>query len=888
MSAHPSIPNNTATQLLVRWVGLIQNRPSATLVLISIATLLFAGLAISGLGVNSNNLDLVSPKLESRINQAEFSAVFPDIENALILVIDADSPARTKQAAEQLSRDLSNLPDAIQSVYQQSGDEFFILHGLLYLNENQFNQAASLLAQSRSFLLSLEARPNIAGLTEELGKSMRASRFLFDYEQRWTPLLEHFTQATQHALSPRRIETNEYSLFKLFEADLSENESKQQILIVQPVLNFKSVFAADHAMSVVRQKIQRLGFDDHPTVTVRMTGNPALNQEEMVGIAWDVGIAGVFCFALVVFALFLALRSVQLVIASVATLLVGLIWMAGSAALLVGHLNIVSISVGILFIGLGVDFLIHLGLCYADSIKNGHSNFEAMTLAMSKIGGSLLICTVSTAIAFWVFVPTPYLGVAELGMIAGSGMFIILFLTVTLLPALLTSILKINQKQLLNRSLRFNFGFLRLAPRHCRVVLLASACVLMLSIYLVPKARFDPNIVQMRDPGTESVQAFNDLLNQSGAASPWHADVLVDNLAEAQVLASTLEQLPEVNSVLTLDHLIPKEQQQKLERLGSLKALFEKLEVTEDNGVTLDQQLAAIDALIKYLETGAAKSETEEFSQTQIDLATALTKLAEQVESSQDPMVLSELYTSLAGELSNALEQARRSLAVKQIDIARLPSQIKSWLLAESGRARMQVFPEQDLRDAQNLRNFVSAIQAVAPHATGMAVNIAAFEQATKLSFKQALISAFVLITLLLILIWRNLSDVLLVLCPLLLSLLITVACMVVVNVPFNFTNVIVIPLMLGIGVDSGIHLVHRWHSRSQNTKYELLQSTTARAIFYSALTTVISFGSLAFSSHNGMSSMGTLLTIGMISTVLCNLIVLPALLEWRQQTREV
>jgi len=389
-------------------------------------------------------------------------------------------------------------------------------------------------------------------------------------------------------------------------------------------------------------------------------------------------------------------------------------------------------------------------------------------------------------------------------------------------------------------------------------------------------------------PGTESVQAFNDLLNQSGAASPWHADVLVDNLAEAQVLASTLEQLPEVNSVLTLDHLIPKEQQQKLERLGSLKTLFEKIEVTEDNGVTLDQQLAAIDALIKYLETGAAKSETEEFSQTQIDLATALTKLAEQVESSQDPMVLSELYTSLAGELPNALEQARRSLAVKQIDIARLPSQIKSWLLAESGRARMQVFPEQDLRDAQNLRNFVSAIQAVAPHATGMAVNIAAFEQATKLSFKQALISAFVLITLLLILIWRNLSDVLLVLCPLLLSLLITVACMVVVNVPFNFTNVIVIPLMLGIGVDSGIHLVHRWHSRSQNTKYELLQSTTARAIFYSALTTVISFGSLAFSSHNGMSSMGTLLTIGMISTVLCNLIVLPALLEWRQQTREV
>ena len=160
-----------------------------------------------------------------------------------------------------------------------------------------------------------------------------------------------------------------------------------------------------------------------------------------------------------------------------------------------------------------------------------------------------------------------------------------------------------------------------------------------------------------------------------------------------------------------------------------------------------------------------------------------------------------------------------------------------------------------------------------------MAVNLVGFSRAIRDSFRQALLSAIGLIALLLLGLWRRLTPVALVLAPLALSSVLTVATMVLFGIPFNFANVVVIPLMLGIGVDSGVHLVHR-AELMRDEEGDLMDSTTARAVFYSALTTLVSFGTLAFSSHRGVASLGIVLSIGMTLTVICNLIVLPALIR--------
>jgi predicted RND superfamily exporter protein len=139
-----------------------------------------------------------------------------------------------------------------------------------------------------------------------------------------------------------------------------------------------------------------------------------------------------------------------------------------------------------------------------------------------------------------------------------------------------------------------------------------------------------------------------------------------------------------------------------------------------------------------------------------------------------------------------------------------------------------------------------------------------------------------------LVLLWRSVWDALLAFFPLALAALLTCAALVLIGQPFNFANVIVLPMLIGMGVDNGVHLVHR--HRTNPEEVDVLGTSTARAVFYSNLTTVLTFGSLALASHRGMAAIGWLLSVGVAITLVCYVVVLPAVLEWddRRRRRQV
>jgi hypothetical protein len=231
------------------------------------------------------------------------------------------------------------------------------------------------------------------------------------------------------------------------------------------------------------------------------------------------------------------------------------------------------------------------------------------------------------------------------------------------------------------------------------------------------------------------------------------------------------------------------------------------------------------------------------------------------------------------------MQRLRRAIEAQAITLDDLPADLTDRMVSADGQIRVQIFPAEDLSNEAAFIQFTDQVQTVDPKAAGVAMNLVGFGQATRSSFEQALLSAVSIIALILLALWRRLGPVILVMAPLLLSSITTVAAMALLDIPFNFANVIVIPLMLGIGVDSGIHLVHRAESLKKEGG-DLMDSTTARAVFYSALTTVISFGTLALSSHQGVASLGVVLSIGMTLTVLSNLIVLPALIHVQARMR--
>jgi predicted RND superfamily exporter protein len=191
---------------------------------------------------------------------------------------------------------------------------------------------------------------------------------------------------------------------------------------------------------------------------------------------------------------------------------------------------------------------------------------------------------------------------------------------------------------------------------------------------------------------------------------------------------------------------------------------------------------------------------------------------------------------------------------------------------------RVEVFPKQDLSDHAALAAFVDGVRQVSPELAGSAAEILEAGRAVERALTQALLTALGTMTLALLLVWRRVLDTALVLAPLLLASAFTVEAAVLFEIPFNFADVIVLPLLIGIGVDSAIHMVHRARAMGEGAG-NLLTTSTARAIAYGSLTNIASFGTMGLASHLGLATMGQLLTVGVVLTLVCNLVILPALI---------
>jgi hypothetical protein len=241
-------------------------------------------------------------------------------------------------------------------------------------------------------------------------------------------------------------------------------------------------------------------------------------------------------------------------------------------------------------------------------------------------------------------------------------------------------------------------------------------------------------------------------------------------------------------------------------------------------------------------------------------------------------LALEELEKVLLAPLPKLLARLRRSLEAEPFGVEDLPADLVGRMRAPDGTVRVQIFPSSDMRGPDDVADFVRAVTAVTPNAAGVPLNLYEFGLVASRSFTQALASAIVIISLLLFVLWRRVRDVLVVMVPLLLGASLTATAAALLDIRFNFTNVVVIPLLFGIGVDSAIHLLQR--SQEGLAEDEPLTGTaTARAVYFSAITTMVSFGSLALAGHNGIESLGVMLTIGLVFTVLSVLIVLPALI---------
>jgi len=865
-------------------VARVQRRAGTVIVLFLIATAALGAYAAATLRINSNEIDVFSKDLRVMKLRADYFDNFPELRDPIVVVVDAVTPDLAHDSMNRLARRLRREPELFPGVYQPDGGKFFDEHGLLYLGASELQDMVDRLSLAQPFLSRLSRDQSIGGLFtlfDEAGAAVESGKL----EQ--SMLGDTFDSVSRAIDSYLAGRDTPLSWQELLSADASGEGRYRRFLLIRPVVDFSRIRPAEDTLLGLREVVAELGLDKSDDVRVRTTGTFPLAYEEAKHIREQVTWAGLASLSLVTIILLIGLGSLRLVFCSIVTLLVGLVWTAGFAAAAIGHLNLISIAFGVLFIGLGIDFAIHLSVQFSDQLGEGARPEDALRGAASSVGGSLVMGAVTTAVAFFAFVPTDFTGVGELGLIAGTGMFIGLFTNFTLLPAMILKFASRSRITSIGAIPGWIASAFALPIRYARSVLAVTAVLAIASLWLLPDIHFDTNPLHVRDPSTDSVQVFNEIL-EDGDAYPWNLNVVVDDLESARETASRLEELPGIRLALTLSDFVPEDQEAKLDILDEaalmlLPTLDDEPSVTD---TTAAQLRLDIDKLERTLTALIAGNHDPTLVDSASDLRDSLRRLQQKLTSEVDGSAAHErLRGVLFDSLPERLRLLRGALQTDSVDLESIPEELKQRMTGKDGRVRIEVFPAEDLNDQRALEDYVAAVQSVDADAYGEGLLIVESGRVVIRAMQQALLTAGVLIMLILAILWRNFVDSALVATPLILATVFTLASSVVLGIPFNFANVIIIPLLLGIGIVYGIHMVHRVRGGGLPDG-NLLRTGTARAVLLSALTTMASFGTLGFSSHLGMASLGQLLTLGIALVLLCNLVVLPALVSVTDKMR--
>ncbi len=853
----------------------------APLIVAGYGVLALVGLAIAvtQLEINTNTNAMIAKDLPFRQDFAELNRSFPALADNFIVVVEADEPETAREAAKSLVISFSDRPDVFKNIYSPGVSAFFDLNALLYMPPARFSALADRVQASAPMLQAVVAEPSLPGLAGLVGGLVNSGAK--NIPDGFADFLDSVQSAVGAQISDRAVPVDWRAALAGPKEQPGDTDiklgPKRHYIFVQPALDYSALEPAQAAISTA----QRLASDPEVTrsgqVKVSFTGEAAMSSEELRTVADGASLAGILSLILVTCVLVFGVRSWRLVVAALSMLIVGLMLTAGFAALSIGHLNLISVAFGVLFVGLGIDFAIHFALRFEEErALPGHAA-EVLEDVAAMTGPALLLCTATTTLAFLAFTPTDFAGMAQLGVISAGGMAIAFLLSMTLLPALLALMPGNPGKPsypLLSWHIRAPGYRIR---KHLTVIVLIAGIAAM---YVAPSAVFEGDPIALKDPEAPAVKVFKTLSNDRDSPS-YIAELVVGNATEARLMSGRLEEVYEVDDVVSALSFVPADQTQRLARMRNLSSIIPEPTSNQlpDRGADArSEAIAGLRASLSALEMlksapAEVRTSAQQLRRTIDIYLNAATKSAQRDR---------ELEVSLFSGLFPELRDLRRKLIVERITVDTLDPGLRSRYLSADGQYRLDIMPREAINDDASMRRFVSAVRSAAPHATGAPVEIIGGADVVARAMIQATGVAALLIAVMLFLALRRVGDVILVLLPIMLAGVLLVATTVILGIPFNFANVIVLPLLIGLGVDSGIHLVMRTREEiAAGHQAELLETSTPRAVLLSALTTIASFGSLAVSSHRGTASMGELLTIAIILTLVCTLIVLPTLVDW-------
>jgi uncharacterized protein len=851
---------------------------------------------IQKLEFHTSRNDLVGGDKEYHRIFLEFRDEFP-VQDDLVVVVESESMEKNRQFVERLGAKLQADTNIFTSVFYKGDLKMMGPKALLFLPEADLQELLETLQAFTPFLVQFTRATNLVSLFNLINTQFRtATREENEQNKalvRALPALERIISQASDGLM-RLGNPPSPGINSLFEGG---REAEKQIYITYGdgriylvTAQAKNESVKDRSVERMRELISETQLEV-PGLNVGLTGESVLEVDEMAQSQQDSTVASIISLVLTALIFVYGYNETGRPLKAVLCLIVGLGYTMGFTTLTVGHLNILTITFVPILIGLAIDFGVHLITRYEEELRHGRTELYALEKAIVNTGMGIFTGAFTTAGAFFAMAAADFKGIQEMGIICGGGMLVCLVPMMTLLPVFLLrgkqNVLDHELAPVLdkraavesNRRERIENLWLQRPWIATGVIILitAAACIPIRKVF------FDYNLLHMQSAGLPAV-LFQDKLIKSSTRSVLFGAVVANSLSEATNLVATITNLPTVSSVETMATYLSEDQTRKLKLISEIKQVTRKINFypVDPRPADADELSRTLWSLHGYCTLAAqdVKGSEPELYQHLQSLRKAITEIRQRILMTDKAVAadkIGDFQRALFTDVHDTFKSIQNQDDQERLMAKDLPEALRTRFVGVHHKHLIQVFPKKDIWARKPQEEFIRELRSVYPKVTGTPVQLYEYTTLLKDSFQQAAVYSAIAIAILVFIHFRKISCVVLSLIPVVVGAIWMLGIMGYFNIPFNPANIMTLPLIIGIGVTNGIHILNRF---AEEEHPSILARSTGKAVLVSALTTMAGFGSLILAQHRGIRSLGYVMSTGVATCMLVGLTLLPAILN--------
>lgn len=865
------------------------------------------------LSFDTSRDDLVGSNKKYHQNFLKFKKEFPT-QDDLVVVVESEDPDKNRQFVERLGARLEAETNLFRDVFYKGDLKMLGSKALLFVDESDLGELKKTLSDYRPFIQKFTHTTNLASLFGMINTEFRTAKQEQNAENesmvKAFPVLERIvTEAVGSLQRPGTAPSP--GITALFSSggtnstgtagqDTAAEEAEQQIYVTFAHGRIYLVTAQAPREELNGDAVERLRTlveqtkVEVPGLNVGLTGESVLEHDEMQQSQKDTTLASIVALVACALIFIYGYQETGRPVKATLCLIVGLGYTMGFATATVGHLNILTITFVPILIGLAIDYGVHLISRYEEELRRGRTEYDSLVKAIVYTGQGIFTGAFTTAGAFLAMAFTNFKGIQEMGIICGGGLVVCLIPMMTMLPVLLLkgrqNIIDHAEANLAERRARIeNLWLQRPLLVTCLTVGLCA-----LAATQVRKVYFDYDLLHMQSAGLPAVEFERKLLNSADKSVLFGA-VIATNQQDAALMMARLTNLPAVAGVESITKYLSGDQTGKLRLVREIKAELAPVSFSLPDAEPVDIPELSRTLYSLYGYVGAAYDEVQKdqpaLGRQFVSLRQAIGDLRKAMlrgsaaDAETNSLKLAAFQRALFNDVRETFQALKNQDSDAPLSVRDLPQALRDRFVGVTGKYLLMVYPKKDIWKRENQKEFIQQVQTVYANVTGTPVQLYYYTELLKGSYEEAARYSLMAIVILVLLHFRSPLCVALALVPVAVGFLWLSGLMGVFDVPLNPANIMTLPLVIGIGVTNGIHILNRY---AEEQTPSILARSTGKAVLVSGLTAIAGFGSLTLAKHQGIQSLGYVMSCGLATCMIAGLTFLPALLNLLTRRPEV